>query len=56
MTRYRIITKSYFGDDGAPQVLLDLGAAIIRQEYDDQGNLVRRQFFDGQGNPSPHKR
>ena len=46
--------KFYIGDDGLPQVLPTVGAAVIRQEYDAQGNIIRRQFFDGQGNPSPH--
>ena len=45
---------SYFGDDGKPQILLNLGAAVVRQEYDDQGNIVHLQFFDGNGHPSPH--
>ena len=49
-----MIEKAYFGDDGTPQIPPNLGAAMIRQEYDAQGNLVRRQFFDGQGHPSPH--
>jgi len=31
-----------------------VGAAVIRQEYDNQGNIIRRQFFDGQGNPVNH--
>jgi YD repeat-containing protein len=50
----RVIEKAYFGDDGAPQILLNLGAAIVRQEYDAEGNLVHREFLDGQGHPSPH--
>jgi hypothetical protein len=52
----RVVRKSYFGDDGAPQVLLSLGAATIQQEYDGDGNMSRRAFFDGQGNPVPHRR
>jgi hypothetical protein len=52
----RISTTSYFGDDGAPEVLDNLGAAVVRQEYDAQGHIVRQQFFDGLGNPSTHKR
>jgi hypothetical protein len=50
----RVSSKSYVGDDGLPQVVQNIGAAEIRQEYDAQGNIVRRQFFDGQGNPSNH--
>jgi hypothetical protein len=52
----RVIEKSYFGDDGTPQVLLSLGAATIKQEYDSDGSMARRAFFDGQGNPVPHRR
>jgi hypothetical protein len=52
----RVIEKSYFGDDGGPQVLLSLGASTIKQQYDGDGNMARREFFDGQGNPVPHKR
>ena len=51
-----MIEKDYFGDDGTPQILPDVGAAVIKQQYDDQGNMVRRQFFDGHGHPSPHVR
>jgi hypothetical protein len=50
----RVSSKTYVGDDGLPQVVPTIGAAEIRQEYDAQGNIVRRQFFDGQANPSNH--
>jgi hypothetical protein len=52
----RVTEREYFGDDGAPQVLLNLGAAIVRQEYDDEGNISHREFFDGLGNPSKEVR
>ncbi len=48
----RVGETDYFGDDGTPQVLLDLGAAIVRQEYDDQGNIAHIEYFDGLGQPS----
>jgi YD repeat-containing protein len=52
----RVVQKAYYGDDGALEILPDLGAAVIRQEYDEKGNIVGRQFLDGQGHPSPSVR
>ena len=50
----RVIEKAFFGDDGTPQIVPDVGAAIIRQTYNQKGELVRREFLDGQRHPSPH--
>ncbi len=50
----RVIEKAFFGDDGTPQVNPSVGAAIIRQEYNKHGDLVRRQFFDGLRHPKAH--
>jgi hypothetical protein len=46
--------KIFYGDDGTPQINPNVGAARVRQEYDEHGTLVRRVFLDGLGHPSQH--
>jgi YD repeat-containing protein len=49
--RNRIGQWAFFGDDGSPQIVAALGAAVIRQEYNPDGEIARKQYFDGRGNP-----
>jgi hypothetical protein len=52
----RISEETFFGDDGTPQINPEVGAAMIRQEYDAKGHLVRQLFLDGQGHPAQSAR
>ena len=46
------IEWAFFGVDGAPLRLLDLGDAIMRQTRDARGNVIRERFYDENAAPS----
>jgi hypothetical protein len=52
----RIAEEIFYGDDGKPQINPDVGAAMVRQEYDDKGFIVHQVFLDGLGHPAKHVR
>lgn len=45
------IESAYFGADGAPLRLKDLGNAIMRQTRDAGGNVIAERFYDERGAP-----
>lgn len=45
------IEWAYFGTDGAPLRLKDLGNAILRQTRDARGNVIVERFYDERGAP-----
>lgn len=46
-----LIESAYFGVDGAPLRLKDLGNAILRQTRDARGNVIVERFYDERGAP-----
>ena len=50
----RVSEELFSGDDGKPQINPEVGAAMVRQEYDDHGHIVHQVFLDGQGHPAQH--